>query len=381
MPDENDAMNPAIISADSHVTEHPDCYVSRVAHKYKDRVPHLVYDDKLGDLMTMEGLRKPIALSIASAAGENPKDLLTKRGKDAKFEVLPQGGWNAKARLAAQSRDGIAAEVLYPTIGMEVCNLADVDLKKVCMDAYNEWLAELCANAPTRLFGLGQTPMRDIDESIADLHKLKNMGMVGVNLPGRPAIEGHDYDSDIYDPFWQACVDLELPPSFHILTSGDGVSLANTRGHKLNSFMGIIRANQDIVGMLILGAVFDRNPKLKIVCVEADAGWAPHYMHRMDHGYEYHRYWMRALPLERKPSEYFLDNVCLTFQNDRPALLNKEHLNIRNLLWANDYPHPDSTWPRSQDVIEEHMAHLSAQERQWVLHDNTRELYSLPEPG
>lgn len=367
-----------IISADSHVTEHPDCYTTRVAKKYRERAPHLIYSEKLGDLMTMEGLSKPIALSIASAAGEDPKDLLTKRGEQAKFDVLPKGGWHTGSRLAAQERDGIAAEILYPTVGMEVCNLKDSELKKVCMDAYNEWLAEFAASAPDRLFGLGQTPMRDIDESIKDLEKIKALGMVGVNLPGRPAIEGHDYDSDIYDPFWQACVDLGLPPSFHILTSGDGVAVSNVRGHKLNSFMGIIRANQDIMGMLILGAVFDRNPNLKIVCVEADAGWAPHYMHRMDHGYEYHRYWMRAMPLERKPSEYFLDNIYLTFQNDRPALLNKDHLNVHNLLWANDYPHPDSTWPRSQSVIEEHMAHLSDQERRWVLHDNVQALYSLP---
>ncbi|MBT6274354.1 MAG: amidohydrolase [Chromatiales bacterium] len=372
-------MSYPIISADSHVTEHPECYSSRVALKYRERAPHLIYSEKLGDMMTMEGLSKPIALSIASAAGENPKDLLTKRGVDAKFDVLPRGGWDPKARIAAQERDGVAAEVLYPTIGMEVCNLKDAELKRVCMDAYNEWLSELCANAPKRLFGLGQTPMRDIDESINDLSKIKDMGMVGVNLPGRPAIEGHDYDSDIYDPFWQACVDLDLPPSFHILTSGDGVSIANVRGHKLNSFMGIIRANQDIMGMLILGGVFDRNPKLKIVCVEADAGWVPHYIHRMDHGYEYHRYWMRAMPLERKPSEYFLEHIYLTFQNDRPALDNKDHLNIRNLLWANDYPHPDSTWPKSQAIIDEHMAHLTAQERRLVLHDNAKALYSLPD--
>ena len=367
-----------IVSADSHVTEHPDCYTTRVAKKYRDRAPHLIYDEKIGDMMAMEGLRKPIALSLASAAGENPKDLLTKRGAQAKLDVLPKGGWEPSARIQAQQRDGIHAEVLYPTIGMEVCNLQDAELKKVCMDAYNDWLAEFAAAAPGRLFGLGQTPMRDIDESIADLEKIKALGMVGVNLPGRPAIEGHDYDSEIYDPFWEACVELALPPSFHILTSGDGVGLGNVRGHKLNSFMGIIRANQDIMGMLILGGVFQRNPRLKIVCVEADAGWVPHYIHRMDHGYEYHRYWMRAMPLERKPSEYFLEHICLTFQNDRPALLNKEHLNMRNLLWANDYPHPDSTWPGSQSIIESHMAHLSSQEKRWVLHDNTANLYQLP---
>ena len=108
-------------------------------------------------------------------------------------------------------------------------------------------------------------------------------GMRGVNICSDPQLRGApELWQPAWEPFWEACVELGLPPSFHILTSGDGVAVQNVRGHKLNSFMGIIRANQDIMGMLILGGVFDRNPKLKIVCVEADAGWVPHYIHRMD---------------------------------------------------------------------------------------------------
>ena len=58
-----------------------------------------------------------------------------------------------------------------------------------------------------------------------------------------------------------------MPLSFHILTSREGI--ANPpRGPKANSFMSIIRGNQDIMGMFILGGVFERHPKLKIACVE-----------------------------------------------------------------------------------------------------------------
>ena len=369
-------MTQQMISADSHVTEHPDCYVTRVAEKYRDRVPHLVFDERMGDTMVMEGTR-PLILSLASAAGEAPEELLSRRGENARFELLPRGGWDLETRLKAQDRDGVAAEILYPTVGMEVCNLADPELKKACMDAYNLWVAEFAAGAPDRLFALGQTPMRDLDESIADLQTMKEMGMVGVMLPGRPAIAERDYDDEIYDPFWEACVDLELPPSFHILTSGDGASLGRQRGHKLNSFMAVIRANQDIMGMMVLGGVFERNPRLRIVCVEADAGWVPHYLHRLDHGYEYHRYWMRAKPLGRMPSEYFLEHIFLTFQDDAPALRYKDDLNLARLLWANDYPHPDSTWPISRPLLRDHTAHLSEAERDAVLRDNTASLYGL----
>ena len=49
-------------------------------------------------------------------------------------------------------------------------------------------------------------------------------------------------------------------------------SRRHIRGPKLNSFMSIIRGNQDIVGTFVFGAVFERHPELRVVCVEADAG-------------------------------------------------------------------------------------------------------------
>ena len=88
----------------------------------------------------------------------------------------------------------------------------------------------------------------------------------------------------MYDEFWDAIVDLGLPPSFHILTSRSDTPVSgHVRGPKLNTFMTIIRGNQDIIGTLIFGAVFERHPDLRVVCVEADAGWAPHWMYRADH--------------------------------------------------------------------------------------------------
>ena len=91
-----------------------------------------------------------------------------------------------------------------------------------------------------------------------------------------------------------------------------------------------------------------------MVCVEADAGWVPHYMYRMDHAYERHRYWLPAGTLTRMPSEYFRENVYTTFQDDWVAFQVKDLCNIRRLLWANDFPHSDSTWPGSHALLAKH---------------------------
>ena len=61
------------------------------------------------------------------------------------WDELHPGGWDAAARLAEQDRDGVHVEVLYPSVGMIICNPPDTDYKTACFDAYNQWLAEFVA--------------------------------------------------------------------------------------------------------------------------------------------------------------------------------------------------------------------------------------------
>ena len=142
---------------------------------------------------------------------------------------------------------------------MLLCNYPDIDYQHACFDAYNRWIAEFCATAPDRLVGMGQTAMRTPAEGIADLESMKALGLRGVMLPGMPPQA--DYDDPMYDEFWDAVVDLGLPPSFHILTSKNEEPFGKVRGPRLNTFMTILRANQDIIGLMIFGAVFERHPR------------------------------------------------------------------------------------------------------------------------
>jgi predicted TIM-barrel fold metal-dependent hydrolase len=359
-----------IISADSHITEPPGTYVDRIDHAFKHRAPRMVHDAKRGDLFVIEGLDKPIPMGLIAGAGKSAEELAM---FGARFEDMHRGGWDPQARLADQDRDGVSAEILYPTVGMMLCNHPDFDFKHACFAAYNRWIAEYSGAPPDRPLGIGQTAMRSVEAGIADLEAIKALGLRGVMLPGNPA--GADYDDARWAPFYEAAVDLHLPLSFHILTSTQ--DQARTRGPKLNSFMAIIRGCQDILGTFIFGGVFERHPGLRVVSVEADAGWVPHYMYRMDHAYSRHRYWLPSGTLTRMPSEYFRENVYTTFQDDWTAFQVKDLCNIRRLLWANDFPHSDSTWPESQAVLAKHAASLSESERDLVLHDNVAELYGL----
>ena len=192
-------------------------------------------------------------------------------------------------------------------------------------------------------------------------------------MPGTPGTE-EDYDDPVWAPFWEAAVDLGLPLSFHILTArGQG-----WRGPRLNSFMSIVRSIQDIMGTLVFGGVFQRHPGLKVVCVEADAGWVPHYMYRMDHAWNRHRNWLApGVTLERKPSEYFAEHIYVTFQDDWTAFRFADDMNWHRLMWANDFPHSDSTWPWSQELLAEQTVQLTPEQTKAILSDNVASLYKI----
>jgi predicted TIM-barrel fold metal-dependent hydrolase len=81
--------------------------------------------------------------------------------------------------------------------------------------------------------------------------------------------------------------------------------------------------------------------------------------------------------LERLPSEYFAEHIYMTFQDDRVAFRSADQMNWHRLMWANDFPHSDSTWPWSQEVIAEQAAGLTDEQRRAILCDNVAELYRI----
>ncbi|HVT75852.1 MAG TPA: amidohydrolase family protein [Acidimicrobiales bacterium] len=363
-------MGEIIVSADSHITEPANTYVDFIDAAWKDKAPKLVDGgENVGDVFVVDGMARPVPMGLVAAAGKPPEEI---RVLGVKFDDLHRGGWDPHARLAEQDKDGVAAEIIYPTVGMVLCNHRDFDYKHACFRAYNRWIAQYCAAHPDRLLGCGQTAMRSPEEGIEDLKEIKALGLRGVMMPGEPALD--DYDSPIYDPFWEAAIELGLPLSFHILTTRS----EKTRGPAMSSFLSTVRGCQDIMAMFVLGGVFERHPDLKLVCVEADAGWVPHFMYRMDHAFNRHRYWLPpGQQLSKLPSEYFAENIYVTFQDDWTAFRFADAMNSKRLMWANDFPHSDSTWPWSQELLAKHTQQLSDEQRGDILRDNVVGLYDI----
>jgi predicted TIM-barrel fold metal-dependent hydrolase len=357
-----------LISADSHIAENEAVFAD-IDPKFRELRPRAHFDEKQGAILTIPDSDWNIPMGLVCTAGRKPEDF----GVPARWEDIHPAGFDPNARLAIQDEEGVSAEVLYPSVGMVICNHPDIDYKKACFDAYNRWLVEFCAVDPARLVGVGMAAARTVDEAVREVEEIKAMGFRSVMLPGNPDKE--DWDSQYYDPLWEVCAELGMPVSFHILTSkGD---IGAVRGPLIITQITTIRGVQDILNMMVFGGVFARHPKLKVVLVESDAGWVPHFKSRMDHAWRRHRFWLDGQRIERPPSEFVDENVYVTFQDDYSVKHAIGALNLERVLWATDFPHSDGTYPDSRAIAESVTEGMTDAQTQAILHDNVARLYGL----
>ncbi len=360
-----------IFSADSHTMEPADLWTQRMDRTWRDRAPRVInnYEGKKGSVFVAEGLT-PFPVGGGFAAGKDPKDLAANQSVG--YEDARPSGWDPVERVKDQEIDGVEGEVLYTTLGMFLFHLKDVELQWASFRAYNDWVAEFSSYAPQRLIGLGLIALQDVDEAVRELQRIAKKGLRGAMINAAPPRDV-PYSDSHFDPFWAAAQDLGLPLSLHILTGKKGVQLGKGR---VASTVTIIHEVQTSLLDFLYNGVLERFPRLKLVSAENDIGWIAHYLYRLDGCYDTLRY-VDPTPITMKPSEYFKRQVYATFQDDRPGVMTYEFAGANNLMWASDFPHRASTWPRSREVIAQNFAGIPADVIRKITYENVHRLYGF----
>lgn len=360
-----------ILSADSHVIEPADVWTARIDKRFADRAPRVVKNagERKGDFFVAEGLR-PFPVAGFAVAGVDPRDFAEKMA--AGYPGVRPSGWDPAERIKDQERDGVSAEVLYPSLAMGLYQLEDGALRAASFRAYNDWLADYCSYNPRRLAGIALISLDDAAEGAAELERATGRGLKGALIWGAPPAD-RPYGDPSYEVFFTAAQDLAMPVSLHILTERrGGAGFASV----MKSYPSLHHSVERSISDLIFSGVLERYPRLQLVSVENDIGWIPHYLQRLDHAYEKYRYLERqAIP--NPPSYYFHRQVHATFQDDRVGVLMRQFIGVDNLMWASDFPHSDSTWPRSREVIERDFAGAPAPERRRTTAENAAALYAI----
>jgi uncharacterized protein len=341
-PEPSPAAADILISADSHVVEPTDLWTTRLRSDLRDRIP----------------VPKP------------------------RVQYYP-GATDPADRIGQMRRDGVSMEVLYPTFGLSHFHIEDAELQENVFRVYNDWIIEYCAALPQdRIIGQPSISLYDIDHAIAELKRCREAGLKGATVWHVPHPD-LPFTSDHYDRFWAAAQEMEVPIAMHILTGFD-YSTSERRFEGLERYRTTVESKlSDAIHTLfdlIFYGVLERYPQLNVVFAENEIGWVPWVIQQWDF-YVKRFEKINPAPIKLLPSEYFARQMHFTFFNDHVGTRNFEHgWGVDNCMWSNDFPHGNSTWPNSRDVINRDVSKVDSDTRSKVLGGNAARLYQVPVP-
>jgi predicted TIM-barrel fold metal-dependent hydrolase len=375
-------MSELLISADSHVLEPSDLWTKGLPAAMRDRAPRVFFNEQRGFWMfgCDEVTPQPITFSFVAGVDLDNLPAMHKAG----YAAARPGGWDPKARLDDMAADGVSAEVLYPSLGLGLYWIQDPAFQEACFRAYNDWLIEYCAATPDRLIGIAMISMWNLEHAVAELRRCQAAGLRGAMIWLRPP-DSHSFLSADNDPFWAAAAELDMPVSLHILTDYGWtkwrVDTAPTGALRYKSSVMMQHEIELALFDIIFSGVLERFPALKIVSVENEYNWLASLLVRMDKSYERFRR-EQPLSLTMRPTEYVRRQVRATFFNDAIGPMTLPYVGADLLMWSSDYPHQNSTWPHSREIIARDLGNLSADDREKLVSRNVIELHKLqvPEP-
>jgi len=380
-----------IVDADAHVNPPHDFWAEYLPAHLRELAPTIEHDVDC-DWIVFEGKRRKLNLSGAQA-GRKAEDFK----KEGKVSDMRVGGWMPGARIADMDEDGMDVAVLF---GGGPLGTSNSELYIESFRAYNRWLADFCAYDRKRLVGVAYLPMRDVDETVALLREAAALGYCSVNIPAFPqasdgvstsskvaaiqtaqgaALSGNptgtlQYDDPAFDKLWAAATELDMTLTFHL---GGRIPRFGEKRFFLADMVMSKLAMAEPIAIAIFSGLFQRFPKLRFASVESGVGWFAWMAEYMDRTWEKQRYWTEST-LTEKPSFYMDRNVYGSFINDRLGVLCRNEPGGRNIMWSSDYPHSETSFPRSHDVIARDFVGIPEAEVHEIVCERARRLYSVP---
>ena len=355
-------MHRPLISADSHVMEPLDLWTTHLPAHLRAHGPRIEPRDGVGCLMVEDTVVRRFS-SLAKAG--------------AQAKTFAQGASDPEGRLRDLDADGVWGEVMYPNLAFFCCfHIRSPELQIATARVYNDWAADLFIGASERFAPAAVIPVLDVAASVAELERVARRGFRAALLPAH--IDTRPYNDPAYDPLWTAAQDLGIPLTFHAGT-GRSQTPAHGPGGAVINYVVTVGGPMETVAYLCGSGVLARFPGLRVVMVECGSGWLAWVLHAMDDAYREHHMFVRP-KLELLPSEYFRRQGAVTFQHDPVGLANIPFTGDRCLLWGSDYPHPEGTWPNSQEVLARQFAGVAAEAMERIVCRNAAELYRFRLP-
>ena len=305
--------------------------------------------------------------------------------KGVTYEDMRPGSYEVKPRLEDMDVNHIEAALCFPTFprfcGQTFTEAKDHELGLLCVKAYNDWMVdEWCAtraagSSPSASSRCGTrswrrrrcgATRRAACAPSASARSRRTSACRACTIPTATGIR-----SSGRAPRRRPVVNM------HIGSSSKMPSTSADAPPAVGSTLTHTNATFSLVDFLFSG-VFVRIPELKVAYSEGQIGWIPYILERADRVWEDNRGWGGVADIvPDKPSSYFKDHVWGCFFDDAHGLKSVDEIGVDNITYESDYPHSDSTWPRTREIAEEQMADLNDEQRRKMVRGNAIKLFGL----
>ena len=356
-----------VVSADSHIIEPLDLWSSALGDRFGDQTPR----------------------GLTEHAGKKGNFFFSGR------EVLTMGdpeqeagrGWAAAGydpvkRVAFQQEAGVEAELIYPTLGIVMLRNQPCEMLHPAAQVYNDWAGEFCAHDPKRLIGIAMLPIDDVGWAVEELHRCIKLGFKGAMINTLPPDGCLPYRDPSYDPLWRAAAETGVPLTLHSLAgrtpSPFGFHKPEEHAEGPRTMLYAFYEIADVLANeFIFGTILDRFPELKLICMEFELSWMPHFMWRLDQMQSAFTFYMDLPKLERTASEYVTHRMWHGMIDDPLASDAIPHIGVDRIMWGSDFPHVRSIGLNAHSKLTELFGNYTETQRDQMIAATVSAVYQL----
>jgi len=339
-------------------------------------IAELPPEQREGFLASLPG-RMQDALRRVMGDGAEPAEERQRRFEQSPMgrRVSPEGAWRVDERLAFCDERGIDVQLVSPTttlaLHQHTRRHAPHLLERLCQ-AYNTWALEHVCGHEERLVPVTLTSFSDPDWAVRELVRVRRRGSRAFLLPLYP-VDGRALSHVDHEPVWAAAADLGMIPVLHVANGSVVFDPAWTNTGRPDAGRSAFRLASSLnaqipqvpLGDLVLNGVFERHPRLRVLCSEFGLSWVPGWLDKLGPTSRDGTPNIGALmgwPLSRSAVDTVREHVLFSPLRGQRADELLAGLGAQSVVFATDFPHPEGS-PDAVSLFDEQLAGVEAATR------------------
>ena len=366
-----------LVSVDDHVVEPPDLFEGHLRSEVHGSGAHASSPRTTAPTSGSTTVKSCPNIGLNAVSGRPPEEYGI---EPTAFSEMRAGCYDIAKRVEDMNANGVLGSMCFPSFP-QFCGQLFAALRgqgprrwRCCAPTTTGTSTSGVAATPGRFIPLALPVLWDPQLAADEVHRVARKGCHAVTFSENPEKLGYaSFHSDYWDPFFAACEEEGTILCLHIGSSSELVITSIEAPINVMITlqpMNIVQAAADVLWSRVL----QKFPGLRIALSEGGIGWIPYFLERVDYVYKNHRAWT-GQKMDMLPSELFKERIVTCFIDDAAGIEARSHLDIDMITWECDYPHSDSTWPESPELLARTLVGVPDDEVDKMTHLNAMRIF------